>query len=296
MRPACVLTDVPTPLEAAGKDPSFVGRIRQDEGVPDGRGLALFISNDNLRKGAALNAVQIAELVAARASPPLTPHPLDRSTSAPHARQAPVTRSLRAPAACGHVGRTDASAKPRDGRPGRAGGWPDPAGRGADDAAARIRLKSMATRRPDRRRPDRRRHHERHPRNAAARARSPTGASASTSASATSPQESSNPWNNAGTGHSALCELNYTPERADGTIDISSAVKVNEQFQLSRQFWASPRRRRRRCPTGHAFINSTPHMTFVRGEENVDYLRTRYEALNDHPLFAGMEYSRGPRP
>ncbi len=59
------LSDVPTPLEAAGRDPSFVGRIRQDEGVPDGRGLALFISNDNLRKGAALNAVQIAELVAA---------------------------------------------------------------------------------------------------------------------------------------------------------------------------------------------------------------------------------------
>jgi aspartate-semialdehyde dehydrogenase len=59
-----VLTDVPTPLEAAGQDPSFVGRIRRDEGVPDGRGLALFVSNDNLRKGAALNAVQIAELVA----------------------------------------------------------------------------------------------------------------------------------------------------------------------------------------------------------------------------------------
>ena len=64
--PGVVLTDVPTPLEAAGKDPSFVGRIRQDEGVPNGRGIALFISNDNLRKGAALNAVQIAELVAAR--------------------------------------------------------------------------------------------------------------------------------------------------------------------------------------------------------------------------------------
>ncbi|MDQ1582519.1 MAG: aspartate-semialdehyde dehydrogenase [Microbacteriaceae bacterium] len=63
--PGVVLTDVPTPLEAAGKDPSYVGRIRQDEGVPGGRGLALFISNDNLRKGAALNAVQIAELVAA---------------------------------------------------------------------------------------------------------------------------------------------------------------------------------------------------------------------------------------
>ncbi|HEU4806629.1 MAG TPA: aspartate-semialdehyde dehydrogenase [Homoserinimonas sp.] len=64
--PGVSLAEVPTPLEAAGKDPSFVGRIRQDEGVPDGRGLALFISNDNLRKGAALNAVQIAELVAKR--------------------------------------------------------------------------------------------------------------------------------------------------------------------------------------------------------------------------------------
>jgi aspartate-semialdehyde dehydrogenase len=64
--PGVTLSDVPTPLQAAGKDPSFVGRIRQDEGVPDGRGLALFISNDNLRKGAALNAVQIAELVAAK--------------------------------------------------------------------------------------------------------------------------------------------------------------------------------------------------------------------------------------
>ena len=63
---ASQLTDVPTPLQAAGQDPSFVGRLRQDEGVEGGRGLALFISNDNLRKGAALNAVQIAELVAAQ--------------------------------------------------------------------------------------------------------------------------------------------------------------------------------------------------------------------------------------
>jgi aspartate-semialdehyde dehydrogenase len=61
--PGVVVTDVPTPLEAAGADPSFVGRIRADQSVPDGRGLALFISNDNLRKGAALNAVQIAELL-----------------------------------------------------------------------------------------------------------------------------------------------------------------------------------------------------------------------------------------
>ena len=63
--PGVVVTDVPTPLEAAGQDPSFVGRIRQDTSVPDGRGLALFVSNDNLRKGAALNAIQVAELVAA---------------------------------------------------------------------------------------------------------------------------------------------------------------------------------------------------------------------------------------
>jgi aspartate-semialdehyde dehydrogenase len=62
------LADVPTPLHAAGRDPSYVGRLRQDPGVPDGRGLVLFVSNDNLRKGAALNAVQIAELVAARLS------------------------------------------------------------------------------------------------------------------------------------------------------------------------------------------------------------------------------------
>jgi aspartate-semialdehyde dehydrogenase len=67
--PGVVLMDVPTPLYAAGKDPSYVGRIRQDEGVPNNRGLALFISNDNLRKGAALNAVQIAELVAAKLVP-----------------------------------------------------------------------------------------------------------------------------------------------------------------------------------------------------------------------------------
>jgi aspartate-semialdehyde dehydrogenase len=70
--PGVVLTDVPTPLEAAGTDPSYVGRIRQDEGVPGNRGLALFISNDNLRKGAALNAVQIAEIIAAERSASLS--------------------------------------------------------------------------------------------------------------------------------------------------------------------------------------------------------------------------------
>ena len=102
--------------------------------------------------------------------------------------------------------------------------------------------------------------------------------------------ESSNPWNNAGTGHAALCELNYTPERADGSIDISSAVKVNEQFQVSRQFWAHLVDIGG-LPSPKAFINSTPHMSFVWGKENVDYLRKRFEAMKDHPLFAGMEYS-----
>jgi len=102
--------------------------------------------------------------------------------------------------------------------------------------------------------------------------------------------ESSNPWNNAGTGHSALCELNYTPQRADGTIDSSSAVKVNEQFQVSRQFWASLVEDGT-LPDPTAFINPTAHMSFVWGAENVEYLRKRHEALVDNPLFPGMEFS-----
>lgn len=106
-------------------------------------------------------------------------------------------------------------------------------------------------------------------------------------------QESSNPWNNAGTGHAALCELNYTPEKPDGTIDITNAVKVNEQFQVSRQFW-SYLVNEGLLPDPSAFLSATPHMSFVWGEKNVEYLRKRYEALKDHPLFAGMEYSEDP--
>jgi malate dehydrogenase (quinone) len=102
--------------------------------------------------------------------------------------------------------------------------------------------------------------------------------------------ESSNPWNNAGTGHSALCELNYTPELADGTIDISGAVNVNEQFQVTRQFW-SFLVGDGMLPEPSRFINTVPHMSFVWGDENVSYLKKRYEALKDHPLFAGLEYS-----
>jgi malate dehydrogenase (quinone) len=106
-------------------------------------------------------------------------------------------------------------------------------------------------------------------------------------------QESSNAWNNAGTGHSALCELNYTPERFDGTIDISSAVTVNEQFQVTRQFWAYLVGKGL-IPDPKAFISPVPHMSFVWGEDNVDYLRKRYEALKDHPLFRGMEFTDDP--
>lgn len=103
-------------------------------------------------------------------------------------------------------------------------------------------------------------------------------------------QESSNGWNNAGTGHSALCELNYTPEDKDGNVQIDRAVAINEQFQVSRQFW-SHQIRRGVLGNPRSFINSTPHMNLVWGEENVEYLRKRVEALSTSPLFSGMEYS-----
>ncbi|HEY8587943.1 MAG TPA: malate dehydrogenase (quinone), partial [Naasia sp.] len=106
--------------------------------------------------------------------------------------------------------------------------------------------------------------------------------------------ESSNPWNNAGTGHAAFCELNYTPETRDGRLDIRSAIKVNEQFQVSRQFW-SHLVGSSYLGDASDFINSTPHMTFVRGAENVRFLRQRFEALKDQPLFAGLEFSDDPR-
>ena len=106
-------------------------------------------------------------------------------------------------------------------------------------------------------------------------------------------QESSNGWNNAGTGHSALAELNYTPEDKNGNVEIPKAIEINEAFQVSRQFWAwqvkngvlkNPR----------SFINSTPHMSFVWGDDNINFLKKRYEALQASPLFAGMQYSEDP--
>ncbi|TBU89710.1 malate dehydrogenase (quinone) [Phytopseudomonas dryadis] len=102
--------------------------------------------------------------------------------------------------------------------------------------------------------------------------------------------ESSNPWNNAGTGHAGLCELNYTPESADGSIDIKKAVSINAQFEESKQFWAylvdkgtfgSPK----------SFINPVPHLSFVRGQKGIDYLKRRFEALTAHHAFADMEYT-----
>ena len=105
--------------------------------------------------------------------------------------------------------------------------------------------------------------------------------------------ESSDAWNNAGTGHSAFCELNYTPQRPDGSIDITKADKIAEQFELSKQLWASLVAAGE-LPEPGAFIHSIPHMSFVWGAENVAYLRQRYEALLGSPLFAGMEYSDDP--
>lgn len=107
-------------------------------------------------------------------------------------------------------------------------------------------------------------------------------------------QESSYAWNNAGTGHAALCELNYMPEAKDGSVDPAKAVSINEQFQQSRQFWTSLVERGV-LDEPKTFINATPHMTFVRGEKDVAYLRKRYEALKTQPLFAGIEYSEDSR-
>jgi malate dehydrogenase (quinone) len=103
-------------------------------------------------------------------------------------------------------------------------------------------------------------------------------------------KESSNEWNNAGTGHAALCELNYTVERPDGSIDISKAVEIYEQYQLSKQFWAylvdendigDP----------EDFIRPLPHISFVYGDNHVDFLRKRFNSLSGLPMFEAMVYS-----
>lgn len=103
-------------------------------------------------------------------------------------------------------------------------------------------------------------------------------------------QESSNGWNNAGTGHAALAESNYTPIKQNGEVDISKAVDIYEQFQLSRQFWSYLVEQGIINDPGR-FIHSVPHMSFVSGTDNVEFLRKRYQALKKSRLFDGMVYS-----
>src|ERR1700729_1273013 len=101
--------------------------------------------------------------------------------------------------------------------------------------------------------------------------------------------ESSDPWNNAGTGHAGLCELFYTPQLADGSIDIAKAVRVSEEFQVTRQFWAYAAENGMVSDV-RGFLNPIPHVSFVQGAERVDYLRRRRQALAGNPLFARTEW------
>jgi malate dehydrogenase (quinone) len=103
-------------------------------------------------------------------------------------------------------------------------------------------------------------------------------------------QESSNAWNNAGTGHAANCELNYTPLSADGSVDITKALEVNVEFDVSREFWAylvekgaiaDPKR----------FIHACPHLSFVWDDENCDFLKKRFQAMSAHHCYHGMEFA-----
>ena len=102
--------------------------------------------------------------------------------------------------------------------------------------------------------------------------------------------ESSDAWNNAGTGHSAFCELNYTPESADGTIDPKKAISIAESFEVSRQFWAYLVQQKK-VSSPENFIKSIPHISFVWGEKNVAYLKKRFETLQANPLFKQMLFS-----
>lgn len=94
-------------------------------------------------------------------------------------------------------------------------------------------------------------------------------------------QESSQSWNNAGTGHAANCELNYTPQRPDGAVDISKALEVNTEFDVSRQLWAHLVGKGA-IPDPRAFIHPCPHMSFVWGDANVAFLRERYKQMSAH--------------
>lgn len=102
--------------------------------------------------------------------------------------------------------------------------------------------------------------------------------------------ESSNAWNNAGTGHAANCELNYTPEHADGSIDISKALEVNVEFDISREFW-SYLIEAGEISDPAAFIHACPHLSFVWGEANIDFLARRYKTMSRHHCYHGMAFT-----
>src|SRR5690625_1801414 len=105
--------------------------------------------------------------------------------------------------------------------------------------------------------------------------------------------ESSNGWNNAGTGHAANCELNYTPQNSDGSVDISRALEVNTEFDLSRQFW-SYLVQKGIIQEPSDFIRSCPHMSFVWGEDNSRFLAKRFQAMSAHHCYEGMQFSTDP--
>lgn len=107
-------------------------------------------------------------------------------------------------------------------------------------------------------------------------------------------QEASAAWNNSGTGHAGLCEPNYSVENADGTLDFTRAVEINEQFQLTRQLWASLVEAGILGKPG-TFVNPVPHLTLVHGQRDVDFLRRRHETMSAHPLFANMRFSDDPK-
>lgn len=102
--------------------------------------------------------------------------------------------------------------------------------------------------------------------------------------------ESSNAWNNAGTGHSAFCELNYTPQKEDGSVDLSKALKIAESFEVSKQFWANLVEKGD-LESSVPFINDIDHMSFVWGKENVDFLRQRHAQMTEFGLFEDMLFS-----
>ncbi|MBM6551084.1 malate dehydrogenase (quinone) [Marinomonas ostreistagni] len=103
-------------------------------------------------------------------------------------------------------------------------------------------------------------------------------------------QESTDGWNNAGTGHAAYCELNYTSPNADGTTNIDKAVNINAAFEVSLQYW-SYLVEQGLLPEPSEFINRVPHQSFVWGADNVKKLKSRYEAMSAHPAFREMEYT-----